>query len=111
MKKLIAALLMVPTMASAQFYTGNMLLQKMNSTETWERTLAMGYVMGVSDSQQNIGHCSGVSVTSGQTRDVVKQYLEQNPAVRDLSADLLTVIALGIAFPCAKNNNKKRSGV
>lgn len=111
MKKLLAGLLMVPCMAHAQFYTGNNLLQKMNSSELWERTLAIGYVMGVSDAQQNIGHCSGQSVTSGQTRDVVKQYLEQNPSVRDLNADLLTVVALGLAFPCAKGNNKKRSGV
>jgi hypothetical protein len=107
MKKLIAGLLMVPCLAHAQYYTGNHLLQKMQSTDTVDRMLAMGYVMGVSDAHQNISHCSGQRVTSGQTRDVVKQYLEQNPSVRDLSADVLTLVALSLAFPCAKDNKKK----
>jgi translation elongation factor EF-1alpha len=111
MKKILAGLLMVPCMAHAQYYTGNNLLQKMNSTETVDRMVAMGYVMGVSDVYQNTAHCSGQRVTSGQTRDVVKNYLEQNPAVRDLSADFLTMLALGLAFPCPKeNNNKRRNG-
>lgn len=110
MKKLIAAVLMVPTIASAQYYTGNTLLQKMNSTELYERSMAMGYVMAISDAYQNIAHCSGQRVTAGQTRDVVKQYLEQNPAMRDLSADALSMIALGLAFPCPKENNSKKRG-
>jgi hypothetical protein len=108
MKKLLVGLLMVPAVAHAQFYTGNILLQKMNSAELHERALAMGYVLGVSDMAQNKEHCSPQSVTSGQTRDVVKQYLEQNPANRDLVADLLVRVSLAIAWPCPKKQDKNR---
>lgn len=106
MKRFIAGLLLVPTMAHAQFWSGNMLLQRLQSTDASERILATGYIMGVSDTQQQVGHCSGAHVTVGQTRDVVKLYLEQNPSVRDMSADLLAAIALGLAFPCPKTNKR-----
>lgn len=108
MKKLIAILLCAPCMAYAEFWTGNMLLQRINSTEFWDRGMALGYILGVSDTGQNSTHCSGSQVTAGQTRDVVKQYLEQNPSIRDISADVLVTIALGQAFPCPKD--KKKSG-
>lgn len=106
MKKWAAGLLFLPAMASAEYMSGNMLYQRMTSTESFERAMALGYVLGVSDVGQNVTHCSGSQVTSGQTRDVVKQYLEQNPAFRDMSADVLVVAALGQAFPCAKNQRK-----
>lgn len=110
MKKLLTLLLFVPLVAQAEFMSGNTLLQKINSTEVMDRMLALGYVMGVSDAYQNKGHCAGQQVTSGQTRDVVKLYLERNPAVRDLSADLLSLVALGEAFPCPKNQKQGGKG-
>lgn len=106
MKKWLAGLLLIPTVASAQFFTGNLLLQRMQSSDALERMLAMGYVIGVSDAGQGSTHCSGAQVTSGQTRDVVKQYLEQNPAIRDLHADIIVSVALGQAWPCPKNQKK-----
>lgn len=108
MRKLLAGLLCIPCVAHAEFWTGNMLLQRINSSEAYERGTALGYILGVSDTGQNATHCSGSQVTAGQTRDVVKQYLEQNPAIRDFSADFLATVALGQAFPCPKD--KKKSG-
>jgi hypothetical protein len=88
MKKLIASLLFVPCMASAEFLTGNDLLSRINSEETIHRMFALGYVAGVSDAQQHVFSCPPLGVTNGQVRDVVKSYLEANPGIRHKTADL-----------------------
>ncbi len=109
MKKFIAGLLMMPCVAYAQYYSGNTLLEKMRSSDVSDRFLALGYIMGVSDMGQGVIHCSGQNVTAGQTRDVIRKYLEQNPQIRDISADTIASVALGQAWPCPKDN--KRNGV
>jgi hypothetical protein len=109
MKKMLL-LLMFPVAAHAQFWSGNTLLQKLNSTDTVDKAVALGYVIGVSDSNQNSVHCSGPNVTGAQTRDVVQKFLTQNPSVRDENADLLVAVALGQAWPC-KNKSNKQGGV
>jgi hypothetical protein len=101
MKKYIAILLMAPVVSHAAFMNGNTLLSRMNGDQT-DRIVAIGYVMGVSDATETILHCSGQSVTSGQTRDVVKKWLEKNPEMRDLAANYLVIQALSEAFPCPK---------
>ena len=106
MKKLLAILLLAPTLAYAEYWSGNNLHQRLQSSEATDRLLALGYIMGVSDAFQDTAHCSGQSVTSGQTRDVIKLYLEQNPAIRDLNANLIIMVALGQAFPCPKDKKK-----
>ena len=107
MKKLIAALLMVPMVAQAGFVTGNDLLRRMKAEEAYERMYALGFVLGVHDSFDGESICSGQQVTAGQTRDVVKKYLEENPAQRDLSAYILVLVALAKAFPCPKSKEKR----
>jgi len=104
MKKILAIFLMTPVLAHAGFWTGNALLTKMNGDLT-DRMMALGYVMGVSDSLEGIIHCSGQNVTNGQTRDVVKAYLEKNPQIRDMAAETLASKALQDAFPCKKGKN------
>ena len=101
MKTILAGFLMVPVMAQAGFWTGNNLLTRMNGDQM-DRTIALGYVMGISDALEGILHCSSSGVTSGQTRDIVKQYLEANPSIRDKSAETLASKALQDAFPCKK---------
>ena len=110
MKKILITLLLVPTMAQATFLSGNSLLSRMKSTSSIENMVALGYVMGVSDTYQNQTHCSGRNVTSGQTHDVVKQYLETNPSIRDNAADILVMIALSQAFPCKQQKDNKGNG-
>jgi len=101
MRKYLMVLLAVPMISHAAFMNGNTLLSRMNGDST-DRIVAIGYVMGVSDATEDILHCSGKSVTSGQSRDVVKKWLEQNPEYRDMAANYLVIQALADAFPCPK---------
>jgi hypothetical protein len=109
MKKFLVTLIMVPAMAHAEFFTGNQLLAKMNSTEVSERIQAIGYIQGVFDTGQHLKHCApdNAGITAGQIQDITRSYLEKNPAVRNLSADLLITEALRKIWPCA-NQNKGR---
>ena len=109
MRKILIPLLFTPVMAYADFFSGNMLLERINSDAATQKSLALGYIMGVSDVYQNNVHCAGPLVTAGQTRDVVKQYLERNPASRDIAAELIIMVALGEAFPCKSNQKGNRS--
>lgn len=102
MKKLLVILALVPTMAHAGFLTGNELYSRMNSTDTSERIYALGYLVGVYDASEAVDHCSSGGVTAGQIRDVVKQYMDNNPSIRHFMADILVRVALGKAWPCAK---------
>lgn len=90
--------------AHAEFFTGNDLLAKMNSNSPYDNSMALGYVTGVFDTTLGIDHCTGERVTTGQARDVVRNYLEANPSVRQYSADMHTRIALGRAWPCPKKS-------
>jgi hypothetical protein len=81
MKKLIAGLLFVPCVASAEFLSGNDLLSRMNSEEVVQRMFALGYVAGVSDAQQHVFSCPPAGVTNGQVRDVANRCAETSVAL------------------------------
>lgn len=107
MKRLcIAAVAAVCLNAHAEFYNGNDLLSKMQSTETIERGLALGYVMGVFDATRSIAHCPPDGITAGQVRDMVRQYLEANPGSRHIVADVQVVHVLKQAWPCAQRQQR-----
>lgn len=109
MKKLLVVLLMVPAMAHAEFMTGNQLHSKLNSSEVSERIQALGYIQGVFDAGQHYRHCApdNIGITAGQVRDIVLNYLNAKPSVRNFTADLLIIDALKQIWPCA-NQNKGR---
>jgi hypothetical protein len=109
MKKLIAVVMLMPTLAYAEFFSGNELLSKMNSADYMDRAQAIGYVQGVFDAGQHVKHCTpdGAGVSAGQVQDIVKDYLNKNPATRNFSADLLITDALKRIWPCA-NQSKGR---
>ena len=107
MKKLIAGLLFVPCMASAEFMDGNGLLSRMNDSETVPRVAALGYVQGVADVYAGTKICMPKNVTAGQARDVAKQYLEINPEKRHYSADSLVLNALAQVWPCANRGGTR----
>lgn len=109
MKKFIAALLMIPTMAHAGFMDGNKLLRYLASDSDLERLHGMGYVIGAHDMVNDELICLTQGVTTKQASDVVKKYLENNPAQRNLDASVLVMVALGSAFPCANKKGGKRS--
>ena len=103
MRKLLAAVLMVPAMSNAEFVSGNDLLSKMNSSDYMDKTYALGYVLGAADAAQSIKVCipNNAGVNAGQVHDIVKQYLNANPSVRNYSADLIVTDALKRIWPCA----------
>ena len=102
MKKTILALALICGNAQAGFYTGNDLLQKIDSESHGDRMFSMGYVMGVFDLGQNILHCAPNGVTVGQIHDLTAAYIRGFPAKRHRAADSLITDALSAALPCPK---------
>ena len=101
MNRSIVLMLLLCGSAHAEFYTGNDLLQRINSESLGERAAAIGYIMGVADSGHGVNYCPPEHVTSGQLRDMVRNYLTNLPAVRHLSADSLVTHVLKSQWPCA----------
>jgi hypothetical protein len=104
MKKLITTLVLSLSAlsASAEFYTGNDLLERMNSNNNSNQMLAMGYVAGTFDMTQGEHHCAPVSITLGQVYDIAHKYIQNNPAIRHLAASVLVTVSLNVVWPCAE---------
>lgn len=107
MKKFIAILLFVPMVAHAEFESGNTLLSKLDSSTIADRMFALGYVIGVVDAYMNVSVCPPQGVTAGQINDMVRNYISNNPATRNRSADLLISEALKQVWPC---RNQRQNG-
>jgi hypothetical protein len=105
MKKLLVALLMVPAMAHAAFYTGNELLTKLNG-DSMDRLHALGYIQGAADAYSGIIFCPPGTVTGGQLMDMIKNYLTNTPAVRHRAADVIIMEALQPVWPCKNRNSR-----
>lgn len=110
MKKLLLILLFIPSMARAEFWTGNDLLNRLNSTEYMERMQGLGYVMGVYDAYVHMFFCPGseTGITVGQISDMARQYLAINPNQRHRAAYILVRDSFKAAWPCANTNNNRR---
>jgi hypothetical protein len=100
MKRAILCLALVAGTAHAEFLDGNKLLSDMKGSHGFQMS-ALGYVMGVADTLQGVTVCMPPSVLSGQVLDMVRNYLEANPAVRHFSADMIVSDVLKRTFPCA----------
>lgn len=81
---------------------GNELLARIKSDSGVNKTLALGYVMGVSDTAMGYGHCMPTSVSAKQAVDVVQIALEMQPTDRHYAAESLVIRALATAWPCPK---------
>lgn len=106
MKKLLVALLMIPALAQAAFLSGNELLTKING-DTYDRLHAIGYIQGAVDAYSGIMFCPPANVTAGQITDMIKNYLNNTPAIRHRAADVIVADALQPVWPC-KNKNSGR---
>jgi hypothetical protein len=105
MKRLLVLLAFGPLFGSpvrAEFYTGNELLQRMQSDSVIEKSVALGFVAGVADTMEGILICSPDYATTGQARDVVLRHLLLNPQSRHKTAAALAVDALSAAWPCKR---------
>jgi hypothetical protein len=100
-KTWVAAALMIPSIASAQFMDGNKLMNYLGSDSHIERIHGMGYVIGVHDVYDDT-ICLARGVTTQQASDIVLKFLRENPSKRNLAADILVLVALGKDFPCPK---------
>jgi hypothetical protein len=107
MKHIITALALVAsTTASAEFFTGNDLHERIQSSEPTKQIMALGYIAGVADLGQNDTHCTPTGASLGQLRDIVKQSLVDYPSLRHMDASLLVASALMQTWPCEKKGKK-----
>ena len=106
MKKLILVLALVAVTAQAgTFWDGNKLLSKLRG-ETIEQMQALGYIMGAADAMDSVVVCAPLNATAGQMQDMVKNYLDNYPAVRHLAADSIISVVLGRVWPCDKKKGQ-----
>ena len=89
-----------------EFWDGNKLLQSMQSTNTNDRMIALGYIMGAVDMGQSVAFCAPGSITAGQAHDMIKQHLENLPAARHLNASSHITYVMRQAWPCANSTPK-----
>lgn len=107
MKKLIIGLMFMPSLAMAEFKTGNQLLDNLNSTSVVENMVALGYIMGVADTTRGSLHCGPAEATAGQMQDMVKKHLQGTPELRHYTADVIVTYVLKKAWPCKSSNPGK----
>jgi len=102
MKKLILILALLGTNAYAEFMDGNRLYERMTSGKNTDYAMTLGYIIGVADTMQEVAHCAPSNATAGQLVDMVKLYLEQQPSVRNKTADVIVIHVLKTTWPCAR---------
>ena len=104
----IAALLTTATFPiHAAFMNGNDLLENLNGTVS-EKWYATGYIVGIADGAERAKKlgikgewCFSLpKVTSTQVADVVRLWLEKNPASRHHLASGQVSSALAESYPC-----------
>jgi hypothetical protein len=105
MKSFILILAFFSASAFSQQQDGNEMLERMKKAEVSDN-FYMGYITGIAI--MNTTACYYSNITTGQIYDVVKIYLEQNPAIRHLSRGVIVVQALNNAFPCKQEANPKK---
>lgn len=107
MKYILALLLTISTAAHAQFRDGNRLLSDMNGASgSHEKSLALGYIMGVADAYNKIAFCPPGNVTAGQFFDLTKQFLEAYPGQRHRAADMIIGDIGGKIWACPKTGRQ-----
>lgn len=107
MKKLFFAALVAASLPShAEFKSGNSLYEQMKSSSTLEQMNALGYVTGVADVLSGALSCHPANVTAGQLNDMVLKYMENYPATRNFTADLIVQRVLSSTWPCEKKGQR-----
>lgn len=104
MKRALIMALMVGS-AHAEFMDGNKLLSDLQSGYVENRMYGMGYIIGIADMGRGYINCMPENATAGQIRDMVKNYLENTPAERHQTGDILINRVLKAVWPCARRGN------
>ena len=99
---LIISVFSVASYAQGQFESGNKLKKECDAADSiFSRGYCAGYVIGVADSRA-MAICAPSGVTIGQSVSIVRKYLNDNPALLHIDADVLVLNSLQQAFPCPK---------
>jgi hypothetical protein len=100
-KPFIICALMAGSVHATQFWDGNKLLSSMNGDQN-DRIHALGYVMGVIDTDGRRTFCAPATATLGQMHDIVKVQLDSRPELRHFNADVIVLASLGRVWPCER---------
>lgn len=100
-KVFLVATFVVGAVHANQFWDGNKLLMRMNG-DSYDQAHALGYVMGVFDTDGRRKVCAPQNATAGQLNDIVKQQLETRPEMRHFHADVIVLGALALVWPCER---------
>lgn len=84
--------------SQTSFLSGNELHNQINSQNQSMKSIALGYITGVVDSK--FPNCVLQNVTTGQIRDSVKKYLEDNPNQRQYSASSIVENVMKRDYGC-----------
>ncbi len=103
MKRALLCLALVAGSSHAYFKDGNKLLAELNSNTGTNvlPAVGLGYITGVADALYGVTNCPPENVTAGQMRDMVKNYLDNTPAIRHLPANQIVSHVLKSVWPCA----------
>lgn len=100
---ILVALVTGSPASAAYFKDGNWLHSNcQRNLGSRESTQCQSYIIGVidgSDAVNNALYCWPENATVGQARDIVKKWLEENPALRTMPGGDIVVSALKEAFP------------
>lgn len=112
MKKLVLTLIIFVSFNSwADFLTSERLFdlyrsyqrvesKKYNEVDYRKAYEFMGYVTGFMDGLDGKVFCAGNTVTRGHIADVVSQYMDTHPELKDKSSSQIVYQAFSEAFPC-----------
>ena len=104
MRIFVAAMVMMmglSVQAHAAFYDGNRLNEACQSEQNHGDGICHGYVTAIVDVLGGLGVvCAQSNVTAQQAMDVVKQWLEQNPARRHETAAVIVTQIISETWPC-----------
>jgi hypothetical protein len=103
MKKLIFCLaLLIVLPVNANYLSGNELKARCVSDNYVNSGMCMGYITGVVDSYNNFVFCIPTGVTIGQMKDILKKYMDENPAKLHESAVDIVASAMKKDFSCKR---------
>ncbi len=101
MRAALITLALVAGGARAEFMDGNTLLGDLRGDTPSARSFGLGYIVGVADALRNVAFCPPDNVTAGQIRDMVRNYLDNTPAARHHTGDVIVTNVLKSVWPCA----------
>jgi hypothetical protein len=103
-KVFLVASFLVGVVSANQFWDGNKLLARMTG-DYQDQSHALGYVLGVVDTDGKRKVCAPPNVTAGQLNDIVMHQLQTRPEVRHFPADVIVLGSLARVWPCERKGS------